>query len=83
MLLDALSHKDSWLEAPFLDCLDGLSSEVRSVSQLALRINEADRLGFKACIVPKNNLKMKLDLKRKNIKVVGVETVKEAIEALT
>jgi len=61
----------------------GLSSEVRSVSQLALRINEADRLGFKACIVPKNNLKMKLDLKRKNIKVVGVETVKEAIEALT
>ncbi len=61
----------------------GLSSEVRSVSQLALRINEADRLGFKTCIVPKNNLKMKLDLKRNNIKVVGVETVKGAIEALT
>ena len=61
----------------------GLSWEVRSVSQLALRINEADRLGFKTCIVPKNNLKMKLDLKRNNIKVVGVETVKGAIEALT
>jgi len=61
----------------------GLSSEVRSVSQLAIRMNEADKLGFKICVVPKNNLKMKLDLKRKNIKVIGVETVKEALEALT
>ena len=61
----------------------GLSSEVRSVSQLAARINEADKLGFKKCIVPKNNLKVKLDLQRKNIKVIGVETVKEALEALT
>lgn len=61
----------------------GLSSEVRSVSQLAIRINEADKLGFKTCIVPNNNLKMKLDLQTKNIKVVGVGTVKEALEALT
>ncbi len=61
----------------------GLSSEVRSVSQLAVRINEADKLGFKTCVVPKNNLKMKLELTKKNIKVIGVETVKEALEALT
>ena len=61
----------------------GLSSEVRSVSQLAIRINEADKLGFKTCIVPKNNLKIKMDLKRKNIKIIGVETVKEALEALS
>jgi DNA repair protein RadA/Sms len=61
----------------------GLSSEVRSVSQLAIRINEADKLGFKTCIVPKNNLKVKMDLKRKNIKIIGVETVKEALEALS
>jgi len=61
----------------------GLSSEVRSVSQLAIRINEADKLGFKTCVVPKNNLKMKLDLTKKNIKVIGVETVKEALEVLT
>ncbi len=61
----------------------GLSSEVRSVSQLAVRINEADKLGFKTCIVPKNNLKMKMDLKQKNINVIGVETVKEALEALS
>ena len=61
----------------------GLSSEVRSVSQLAVRINEADKLGFKTCIVPKNNLKVKMDLKRKNINIVGVETVKEAFDALS
>jgi DNA repair protein RadA/Sms len=61
----------------------GLSSEVRSVSQLAVRINEADKLGFKKCIVPKNNLKMQVDQKRQNIKLIGVETVKEALEALS
>ncbi len=61
----------------------GLSSEVRSVSQLAVRINEADKLGFKTCIVPKNNLKVRMDLKGKNIKVVGVENVKEALEVLS
>lgn len=61
----------------------GLSSEVRSVSQLALRINEADKLGFRRCIVPKNNLKVKMDLNKKNIKIIGVETVREALEALT
>lgn len=61
----------------------GLSSEVRSVSQLAVRVNEADKLGFKRCIVPKNNLKIKMGLKGRNINVVGVQTVKEALEALS
>jgi len=60
----------------------GLSSEVRSVSQLVVRINEADKLGFKKCIVPKNNLKLKMDLKKNDIKVIGVDTVKEALEVL-
>lgn len=35
----------------------GLSGEVRSVSQAVLRINEAEKLGFKYCILPKNNCK--------------------------
>lgn len=61
----------------------GLSSEVRSVSQLAVRINEADKLGFKKCIVPKNNLKIRMDLRGGSIDVVGVQTVKEALEALS
>ncbi len=58
----------------------GLSSEVRSVSQVAARISEADKLGFKKCIIPKNNLKMKADLENKNIEMIPVETVGEALE---
>ena len=34
----------------------GLSAEVRSVRQIDLRIKEAERLGFKQCVIPKNNL---------------------------
>ncbi len=60
----------------------GLSSEARSVSQLAVRVNEADKLGFKKCIVPKNNLRVKAGLKKMGIHMVGVETVKEALDAL-
>lgn len=61
----------------------GLSSEIRSVSQIASRINEADKLGFLKCVVPKNNLKTKLDLRVKNIEVIGVETVKEVLDLIT
>jgi len=35
----------------------GLTGEVRSISQTAVRINEAARLGFTKCILPKNSLK--------------------------
>jgi len=35
----------------------GLAGEVRSISQIALRINEAAKLGFKHCILPKINYK--------------------------
>ncbi len=60
----------------------GLSSEVRSVSQIQTRINEAEKLGFKRCIIPKNNLKSKLEVKGKNIEIIPVESVKEAKELL-
>jgi DNA repair protein RadA/Sms len=58
----------------------GLSSEVRSVSQIATRIMEAQKLGFKKCIVPKNNLKSKMEIKNKTIDIVPVESVKEALD---
>ena len=60
----------------------GLSSEVRSVSQIGLRINEAEKLGFKKCIIPQNNLKIGIDLKGKKIELVPVETVKQALSIL-
>jgi DNA repair protein RadA/Sms len=33
----------------------GLASEVRSVTNIALRVNEARKLGFKRCLLPKAN----------------------------
>ena len=60
----------------------GLSAEVRSVSQIASRVNEAQKLGFTRCIVPKNNLKNKNDFKPSNIKVIPVATVREALDKL-
>ena len=60
----------------------GLSSEVRSVSQIAIRINEAEKLGFTRCIMPKNNLRGKADLKPKHIKLIPVSTVREALDKL-
>ena len=61
----------------------GLSAEVRSVPQLAIRVQEARKLGFKRCIVPQNNLKMNKELDVRAIKIIGVETVKQALEELT
>jgi DNA repair protein RadA/Sms len=60
----------------------GLSAEVRSVSQITSRISEAQKLGFKKCILPKNNLKTKLDIKTKTIELIAVETLKDSLEHL-
>jgi predicted ATP-dependent serine protease len=35
----------------------GLAGEIRSIAQVALRINEAEKLGFNRCILPANNYK--------------------------
>jgi len=60
----------------------GLSAEVRSVSQVATRVTEAERLGFKRCILPKNNMKAGDQLKKNKIQLMPVETVKQALEQL-
>jgi DNA repair protein RadA/Sms len=60
----------------------GLSAEVRSVAQIASRVNEAGKLGFTRCIVPKNNLKNKNDFKSLNIRLIPVATVREALDKL-
>ena len=61
----------------------GLSSEVRSVSQIVPRIHEAEKLGFKRCIVPRNNLKTGDALKTKTIEIVPVENLREAKDLLS
>ncbi|MBI4982670.1 MAG: DNA repair protein RadA [Candidatus Omnitrophica bacterium] len=59
----------------------GLAGEIRSVAQVSLRISEAQRLGFKRCILPKNNFK-NLRLENSNIELVPVSTLKEALDIL-
>lgn len=58
----------------------GLASEVRSVGQIQIRLNEASRLGFKQAIVPKTNLGMPRGNKKDQMELIGVETVKEAMD---
>ena len=58
----------------------GLSSEVRSVSHIVMRLNEAEKLGFKRCIVPKNNLKPKSEIKLKTLQLLPVANVREALD---
>ena len=56
----------------------GLSGEVRSVSRISARINEAARLGFTRCIVPRSCLKQ-LKGENESVTVVGVRNLHEAI----
>ena len=57
----------------------GLSGEVRAINKIEIRIKEAEKLGFKKFIVPFGNVK---ELKNiKNIEVVAVSTVREAIDS--
>ena len=59
----------------------GLSGELRSVSRPLARVNEAARLGFKTCILPKSALRQLKDASP-NIKIIGASTLKEAIELI-
>ena len=55
----------------------GLGGEIRSVGHIEKRIQEAEKLGFKRIIIPKNNQK---GLKNStSIKIVGIETLMEGI----
>ena len=56
----------------------GLSGEVRSVSRITARINEAARLGFTRCIVPRSCVKQ-LKGEVGSVTVIGVRNVHEAI----
>jgi DNA repair protein RadA/Sms len=58
----------------------GLGGEVRSVSQIEIRLKEAQRLGFKKAIIPKDNAKgINKELR---IELVEVSYLSEAIEMI-
>ncbi len=57
----------------------GLSGEVRAVNMAESRVQEAAKLGFKTCIVPKA-LESKLKNGFKNIEIIGVSSVVDAMK---
>lgn len=58
----------------------GLSGEIRTISHIEKRIQEAAKLGFKRIVIPHNNMK---GLKRNNdIEIVPVDRIEKAIDAL-
>ena len=58
----------------------GLGGEVRGISQAEGRAKEAGRLGFRRCLLPKQNEEKIKPIK--GIQFIGVRTVREAMEAL-
>ncbi|MEW6101357.1 MAG: magnesium chelatase domain-containing protein, partial [Candidatus Omnitrophota bacterium] len=59
----------------------GLAGEIRSITQAALRVNEAQKLGFKHCVLPKNNYKG-LKVETEDMEIIPVSTLKEAIDII-
>lgn len=58
----------------------GLTGEIRGVSQIEKRINEAKKLGFKKVLIPKTN--MESIKSTGDIEVIGVGSVDEAVDFL-
>jgi DNA repair protein RadA/Sms len=58
----------------------GLSGELRAVAQLAARLNEASKLGFRRCVIPKS-LRKSRDALPAGLDVIGARSLGEAIEA--
>ncbi len=62
----------------------GLAGELRAVNHAEARIREAARLGFTRCIMPYHNLKsLNGSPQNYGIKLCGVKTVRQAVEALS
>ena len=58
----------------------GLTGEVRSVNMIEKRLKEAEKLGFKKCLIPENNKK----LLKENYKldIIGVRNIEDALKNL-
>lgn len=58
----------------------GLSGEVRAVNMVQSRVQEAKKLGFTTCIVPKVCLESVKEIK--GITIIGVKNVREAMDLI-
>lgn len=59
----------------------GLSGEIRPVARIAQRILEAEKLGFKRIIIPRNNIKGREKIKA-GIEIIPVGKVEDALRQL-
>jgi len=58
----------------------GLTGEVRAVSRAEQRVGEAEKLGFKRCVLPRGNA---THMQRPGtMELIGVDSVSEAVESL-
>ena len=58
----------------------GLTGEVRRINFIEKRLKEAEKLGFKTCVIPESNKKVLKD--KFKLDIIGVRNVKEAMEKL-
>lgn len=58
----------------------GLAGEIRGVSNIMQRVKEADKLGFKQCIIPASNYDQAMD--KLGIKITKVSNIVEALGAI-
>lgn len=58
----------------------GLTGEVRAVNLIDKRLKEAEKLGFKTCIIPESNKKLLKESYK--LDIIGVSNIKEAIQAV-
>jgi DNA repair protein RadA/Sms len=59
----------------------GLTGEIRSIPQALIRLNEAEKLGFKQCVVPANSVKG-LKAAKGGIRLIPVSSLKEAMDVV-
>lgn len=58
----------------------GLTGEIRAVNMIEKRIKEAEKMGFRTCIIPESNKKL---LKENyKIDIIGVRTIGEAMQKI-
>ena len=76
------SNVDTPIEAGWCMCGEvGLSGEVRPVSRIEQRVQEAEKLGFTHIIIPRHNMRA-FSKKKPNIELHPVRKVEEALRAL-
>ncbi|MFR5683926.1 MAG: magnesium chelatase domain-containing protein, partial [Clostridia bacterium] len=58
----------------------GLTGEVRRVNMIEKRLKEAEKLGFKKCIIPESNKKLLKETFK--LDIIGVKDIAEAMKSV-